>query len=64
MYLNIVKKLQCFYDVHEKKKQICGEIFYRKKNGSEKLRTLNKIGETRWNSKNIVLLAIFYSLTK
>ncbi|KAL4090887.1 hypothetical protein QTP88_025646 [Uroleucon formosanum] len=34
------------------------------KNGSEKLRKLKKIGETRWNSKDIALQAIFHSVTE
>lgn len=34
------------------------------KNGSEKLRKLKQIGETRWNSKDIALQAIFHSVTE
>lgn len=61
IYLYFVKKLQYLFHVPIKG-QICGRLSCKKQIGHEKLIKLKKKGETRWNSKDGALKAIFHSV--
>lgn len=64
IYLHIVNKQQYSYYIHINiKVQIYEKPFYnKKKNGNNKLKRLKKIEDTRWNSKDAALQAIFHSV--